>query len=95
MATRPRFCSRFTWPASLLIGLLCLSLVSPAAADIPALETERAKAIKELEAVVNTINLSETAVRSAGELMSGLETALGKYVSARDAQAGVVAGIRG
>ncbi len=95
MATRPRFRFRFTWPACLLIGLLCLCLAASAAADIPALEAERAKAVKELEAVVNTINLSETMVRSAGEVMSGLETALGKYVAARDAQAGVVAGIRG
>gem|GEM_PF-5860304 len=95
MSTPLRVRFRFPWPACVLFGLLCLCLVAPAAADIPALETERAKATKELEAVIGTINLSETAVRSAGELMSGLETALGKYVSARDAQAGVVAGIRG
>ncbi|HEY9072271.1 MAG TPA: VaFE repeat-containing surface-anchored protein [Candidatus Ozemobacteraceae bacterium] len=94
MSTRLHVRFRLFWPAFLLIGLLCLCLVAPAAADIPALEAERAKAVKELEAVVNAINLSETMVRSAGEVMSGLETALGKYVAARDAQAGVVAGIR-
>lgn len=94
MFTRLRGCFRFSWPACLLIGLLYLCRAVPAAADIPALEAERAKAVKELEGVVNTINLSEAMVRSAGEIMSGLETALGKYVAARDAQAGVVAGIR-